>query len=168
MKDKTCCFFGHRKIEYTLELRNKLYCTIEALIINRNIDTFLFGSKSEFNSLCHETVTEIKEKYSHIKRIYVRAEYPYIDDDYKEYLLKSYEDTYYPEHLENAGRARYIERNREMINKSKICVVYYKESYAPPRRRLSRSSITDYQPKSGTKSAYDYTVKRGTEIINLF
>lgn len=58
MKDKTCCFFGHRKIEETLELRTKLYDTIERLITDENIDTFLFGSKSEFDALCHETVTE--------------------------------------------------------------------------------------------------------------
>lgn len=39
----------------------------------------------------------VKEEYPDIKRIYVRAEFPYINDDYKNYLLKSYEDTYYPE-----------------------------------------------------------------------
>ena len=76
MKENTCCFFGHRKIEDSSELRTKLYDTIEKLIVNENIATFLFGSKSEFDALCHEAVTELKEKYPHIKRVYVRAEYP--------------------------------------------------------------------------------------------
>lgn len=42
---KVCCFFGHRKIDETLELRNLLYETIESLIINHGVRTFLFGSK---------------------------------------------------------------------------------------------------------------------------
>lgn len=58
MKENTCCFFGHRKIEDSSELRIKLYDTIEKLIVNEKIATFLFGSKSEFDALCHEAVTE--------------------------------------------------------------------------------------------------------------
>ena len=57
---------------------------------------FLFGSKSRFDDLCYEAVTELKKKYVHIQRIYVRAEFPYIDESYKSYLLKGYEETYYP------------------------------------------------------------------------
>lgn len=53
MINKTCCFFGHRKIDDTVEMRTRLYETIEKLIVEENVDTFLFGSKSDFNSLCH-------------------------------------------------------------------------------------------------------------------
>jgi len=64
----------------------------------------------------------------------VRAEYPYIDEDYKNYLLEHYEETYYPEKIVNAGKAAYVERNCEMINSSSVCVVYYDESYTPKRK----------------------------------
>ena len=96
MEDRICCFIGHRTINETEELKERLCEIIEKLIVDENVDTFLFGSKSRFNSLCHELVTEIKEKYPHIKRTYVRAEYLNIDDSYKDYLLHHYEDTYYP------------------------------------------------------------------------
>ena len=59
-KEKTCCFFGHRKIDETEELKNKLSEIIENLIVNENVDTFLFGSKSEFDDLCHKIVTNLK------------------------------------------------------------------------------------------------------------
>ena len=59
-KEKTCCFFGHRKIDETAELKNRLYEIIENLIVNENVDTFLFGSKSEFDDLCHKIVTNLK------------------------------------------------------------------------------------------------------------
>ena len=152
----SCCFFGHRKIDETPELTERLKNAVETLIIEKSVNTFFFGSKSEFNSLCLKVVTDLKEKYPHIKRIYVRAAFADIDDNYKNYLLESYEETYYPEKIRGAGKASYVERNQEMINKSKYCVVYYDENYTPPRR------------KSGTKTAYDYAVKRKCEIINIF
>ena len=120
---------------------------------DENVDTFLFGSKSEFDRLCLELVTKLKEKYPHVKRIYVRAEFPFINDDYRTYLLKSYDDTYYPEKFHGAGRAAYVERNYEMINNSKYCIVYYVEQTTPTTR------------KSGTKIALDYAIKKGREVI---
>ncbi len=153
MKENTCCFFGHRTINDTDELRKKLTNTIEKLITDEKVDTFLFGSNSEFDRLCLELTTKLKEKYPHVKRIYVRAEFPYINDDYMSYLLKSYDDTYYPEKLLGAGRVAYVERNYEMINNSQYCVVYYDEQNVPTTR------------KSGTKIALDYAIKKGREVI---
>ena len=143
MKTHTACFIGHRTINENEKLKSKLNKIIEKLIVDENVDTFLFGSKSRFNSLCLELVTKIKEKYPHIKRIYVRAEYPDINEQYTNYLLESYEDTYYPEKILNSGRAAYVERNYEMIDKSHYCIVYYDEANAPTTR------------KSGTKIALD-------------
>lgn len=155
MEKTTCCFFGHRSTQETRELKLALNEIIEKLIVEKGVDTFLFGSKSRFNSVCLEVVTELKERYPHIKRIYVRAEYPHINEDYKRYLLESYEDTYYPERLVNAGKACYIERNCEMIANSRYCVVYYDERRAPTTR------------KSGTKIALDYAIQQRKTIITL-
>lgn len=166
--DKKCCFFGHRSIKETDNLKSSLQSIVEELIVKKGVKTFYFGSKSSFNDLCLDIVSGLKEKYQDIRRIYVRAEFPHIDDDYKNYLLKFYDDTYYPEHMLNSGRAAYVERNQEMINHSDICVVYYDENYMPRRRRNSRRDLTDYQPNSGTKIAYDYAVKKKREIINVF
>lgn len=164
----TCCFFGHRKINKTDLLRKELYNVIEGLIINQNVNTFLFGSKSEFNSLCLKVVTALRAKYPHIKRVYVRSAFPDISDGYEKYLLESFEKTYFLEKIRNAGKAAYVERNQEMINQSDFCVVYYDESYAPSRRRNSKQDLCNYQPKSGTAVAYNYAVKKKCKIINIF
>ncbi len=166
-KEHTCCFFGHRRIEISDELVNRIKEAVEDLITDKNVDTFLFGSKSRFDTLCVNVVTELKKKYPHISRIYVRAEFPYIDEDYTAYLLESYDYTYYPERMINAGRASYVERNYEMIDKSNYCIIYYDENYIPQRRKNSRRDLFDYQPESGTKLAYNYAVKKGLRIINL-
>lgn len=155
MKTNTCCFIGHRAIFETEQLNAKLFEIVEKLIVEKNVDTFLFGSRSQFDSLCLKIVTEIKEKYPHIKRVYVRAEYQYIGEDYKEYLLQYYDDTYYPERISGSGKLAYIERNCEMINNSQFCIVYYDEQIAS----ISR--------KSGTKIAFDYAAKQGKQVVNI-
>ena len=154
-KTKICCFIGHRTINKTEELREKLQTIIEKMITENDVDTFLFGSKSDFADLCHEIVTDLKEKHSNIKRIFVRAEYPDINEDYENYLLRFYENTYFPEKMRNSGRAVYIKRNYEMIDKSEFCVVYYDEKISPIKR------------KSGTKIAFEYATKKNRKTINI-
>lgn len=154
MKINTCCFFGHRDINITENLKFKLNEIIEKLITQNSVNTFLFGSKSKFDTLCLEVVSELKEKYPYIKRVYVRAEYQDINEKYEKYLLQNYEETYYPLKIRNAGRATYVERNCEMINNSHFCIFYYDEQDIPTTR------------KSGTKIALDYAVKKGKCIIN--
>lgn len=154
-REQTCCFIGHREIEITEELKNEVFNAIEELVRTKDVRCFLFGSASQFDALCHEQVTKIKKLFPRIERIYVRAEYPSISEQYKNYLSEDYEDTYYPEKLSGAGRAVYVERNYEMIDKSEFCIVYYDESYIPGDR------------KSGAKIAYDYALKKGREIIRF-
>ena len=149
---RTCCFLGHREITETKELKEQIFYILKNLIQDKNVDTFLFGSKSSFNSLCHTLVTNLKEQYPHIKRIYVRAEFPVINNSYKQYLLERYEDTYYPENIKGAGKAVYIKRNYEMIQNSQYCIFYYDEGYTITGR------------KSGTKIAFDYARKHHKEI----
>lgn len=169
MENKGCCFIGHRKIAKSSELREKIFNAIENIIVNENVINFFFGSKSEFNDYCYEIVTELKEKYPQIKRIYVRSAYEHIPDWYENGLLEHYEDTYFPEHMSKAGKASYVERNQEMINKSNFCIFYYDENYLPPRRKNSRRDLFDYQPKSGTGVAYEFAMKKkDKQVFNVF
>ena len=41
------------------------------------------------------------------------------------------------------------------------------ENYLPKRRKMSKRSISDYQPKSGTAVAYEYAVSKNKKIINI-
>ena len=168
-RERTCCFFGHRKVDITDELVRHIKEIVEELITENNVDTFLFGSKSQFDSLCLDVVTELKTIYPHIRRVYVRAEFPHIDEDYTRYLLEWYDDTYYPDRMIAAGKAAYVERNYELINNSSYCIIYYDEKYNPNRRKNSRKDLFDYQPKSGTGVAYEYAMKKkDKQVLNVF
>ena len=162
------CFIGHRKIQKKEEVVFLLKETVKNLI-DKGATTFLFGSMSEFNDLAWEVVTECKEKYPFIQRVYVRSAFPYIDERYKEYLLESYEETYFSSKLENAGKRSYVKRNYEMIDASTYCVFYYDENYVPLlRRQQKRNDLLPPKQKSGTKIAFQYAIKKGKTIINLY
>lgn len=162
------CFIGHRAIQKTKELVSSLNETIVSLI-NKGATTFLFGSMSEFDDLSWKTVTALKIKYPFIKRVYVRSVYPYIDKNYEKFLLESYEETYFPPKLENAGKCSYVERNYEMIDYSTYCVFYYNENYVPPLSRQSKhNALLLSKRNSGTKNAYNYAKRKNKTIINLY
>ena len=150
------CFIGHRKIENLLNVRLLLKQTVLELI-KKGADVFLFGSMSEFDGLAWEVVTEFKKDFPYIKRVYVRSAYKNINKFYEDFLLKSYEETYFPPKIENAGKYSYVERNYDMINNSTYCVFYYNKNYVPNIKR-----------NSGTKIAYEYAKKKKKEIINLY
>ena len=151
--DKTCCFIGHRTIEENEELKEQLLKTVERLICEQGVDTFLFGSKSGFDTLCLDLVSQIKERYPHIKRVYMRAEYPDIGEEYKRYLLQGYEDTFYPQKIRGAGKSVYVERNYQMIDSSRYCIFYYDIRCLPTNR------------KSGAEIALEYARRKKKEII---
>ena len=156
----TCCFIGHRDATPNPELITAVRASARALITIFDTDTFLFGSASGFDRICLSVVTDLKEEYPHIRRVYVRAEFPDIDDFYREKLLGKYDDTVFPEELRSAGRARYVERNRIMIDWADSCVFYYRgESTVADRSGRKR--------KSGTALAWDYAVKRKKDIYNV-
>lgn len=58
-----CCFFGHREIDESEELGQQIYSLVEKLILQEKVDTFLFGSKSRFNSLCYEQMATKKSDH---------------------------------------------------------------------------------------------------------
>lgn len=149
-------FIGQRKINYPEALKERLKKIVENLIINENVDTFLFGSKSEFDTLCYEVVTELQAMHSSIRRVYVRAEREFISEEYRKYLLILYEFTYFPKAVQGAGALSYVKRNQAMIDKCDIVVAYYDDQYIPSTKT-----------KSGTKMAVVYAIKNHKRLINL-
>lgn len=168
---KTCSFFGHRKIDSNDNLKQRVKECVEELIVKYGVQRFLFGSRSEFNDLCHLVVSELKEKYPKIKRIcytcksegcVLEVEREEREKIYSRVLkreihLLGFEEEFEHKTKYEAGRASYIERNQAMINDSDYCVFYYDINYVP----LTRT-------KSGTKLAYEYAVRKNKKVVNLF
>ena len=181
LSEKVCSFFGHRKIEITEQLEQKVTEVVEDLIVNHNVQTFLFGSRSNFDYLCHCVVTKLKEKYINIKRIVYtcRCESCILESEREmwqkiysriekqEVHLLGVEEEFEHKTKYTSGKASYIERNQAMINHSNYCVFYYDENYLPEKRKHSKRNIGFYQPKSGTHIAYEYAKRKRKNIINI-
>lgn len=163
----TCCFIGHRKIKHKKELASRLRDNI-CYLLEQGVATFLFGDHSEFNTLCYEVVSELREVYPKIRRIHYRTDYPDVDAYTMQFLLDGYEDSICPDGVAAAGKAAYVERNQAMIQASDFCVFYFNNEYLPASRKESKKAITSYQPKSGTGIAFDYAKANGKTIINLY
>ena len=168
---KVCSFFGHRDIDVNDNLKQCTKDCIENLIINHDVYTFLFGSKSKFNDLCHLIISELKEKYPNIKRIFYtcKSESCTLEIERKEkekiysqllnkniYLL-GFEEEFEHKTKYQAGKASYVERNMAMINDRDFCVFYYNKNYVP----LTKTN-------SGTKTAYEYALRKNKNVFNVF
>ena len=173
--EKECCFIGHRSVENAEETRKLLHREILKLIKTKNVRTFLFGSRSDFNDLCHAVVTDLKIEYPDIKRVMYccRSEYACMESDrektsafYSRVLNKRIEilgyeeDRKFPGYL-TAGRASYVKRNKAMIDDSDYYIFYYSNEYTPKRGG-----------RSGTRIAFEYAAsvarKKSIEIINVY
>lgn len=161
------CFIGHRKVEKTKKLVRELKDTMVALV-NADVCTFLFGGIGDFDQIALEVATLLKKEHPFIKRVYVRSEYPVISDDYKQYLLTFYDETYFPQKIVNAGRYVYVEKNYLMIDSCDCCVFYYNEQYVPTQKENKNAMLPTKIKASGTQLAYEYAVRRKKRIINLY
>ena len=139
---KACSFFGHRDTPQTEELKQRVRETVERLIVEEGVDTFLFGSRSKFDELCHMVVTELKEKYPRIRRVAYLCRHESgclvgTGDGMRQAIkrvtgrdeyVREFEEIKRSNRVNSAGRAAYVERNYWMIDESQIIVCYIKKS----------------------------------------
>ena len=151
-EEKICSFFGHRSIELT----DALCAALRAEIL-RAIDfgcrVFYFGGYGEFDALCHQIVTEIREKHPDygIRRIYCvpqerdlrRVSGYFGREDYEEivYLMPSFDGWY---------KSIYF-RNCAMIDESDRIIFYVEK-----------------RQRSGAYKAYEYAKAKKKQIVNLW
>jgi hypothetical protein len=150
--NKICSFFGHRTINITDELYAITKAEIEKSIA-LGCRIFYFGGYGEFDNLCHQIVTKIKDERAelHLQRIFcvptekdLRRASRWLKDtacDKIEYLIPKFNGWY---------RSIYF-RNCAMIDNSEV-IIFYAEN----------------RESSGAYKAYCYAkMKKGKIIVNL-
>ena len=154
MKNKTCCFTGHRIIssnEYE-SLKIQVYEAVEKLI-NNGYERFISGGAMGFDMLSAVVVMALKKKYPNIK-LYLCL--PCKNQDEKWNLQNKITYKYL---IENADEIeilheRYItgcmqERNKKMVDNSSVCIAYLTKSFG------------------GTKTTVDYALDCDLEVIYI-
>lgn len=153
MREKTCCFSGHREIidnEYEIKLLLK-QTLIE--LINNGIIYFGAGGARGFDMLAAQTVLELKLTYPHIKLILVlpcsNQTVGWNHDDIRKYERIKKDADKIKILSENYYNGCMLARNRHLVNYSSICICYRRKPYG------------------GTAYTVRYAVKRGLRIIEL-
>ena len=144
---KACCGFGHRQVfENITELLDK--AVLEAA--EQGCEIFYTGAMGDFDNLFSSAVRKAKRCYPNIKLICVK---PYMTKDINEngeYLYTLYDDIIIPTELADIHYKTVItERNRWMISKSDIVIIYLNRNYG------------------GTYNALKYARKQNKTVIRF-
>lgn len=154
MRERTCCFTGHR--ELTLRDRKKVASKVEITIIElieRGIQFFGAGGARGFDTLAAQTVLKHKERFPYIKLILVlpcltqTQKWPAADVEEYERIKAFADKVVYTSQEYTKGCMQ--KRNRHLVDHSSVCVCY-----------LSNDN-------SGTGYTVAYAKRQGLEIINL-
>lgn len=142
--NKVCAFLGNATIWNTREVMDKIKLTAIDLIKNKGVDTFLVGTKGEFETLSHKMLEQIQCDYPDIKIMLVIA---YAQD--LEKCPYNFDDVYYPPKSELGYKRWSIAKRNEWIIDQTDYII----------------ACNQYQGR-----AYDYCQKakrKGKEIIEI-
>ena len=154
MKEKTCCFTGHRNIrnDDIPKIKEALKETIVGLI-NQGVFYYGAGGALGFDTIAAQTILELKNDYPQIKLILVlpcknqTARWNEKDIDIYE-SIKAQADKYVYT-SEDYYNGCMLKRNRHLVDNSAYCICY-----------LTHNS-------GGTYYTYNYAAKKGLNVINI-
>ncbi len=154
MREKTCCFTGHRNIPLlkrkavVRSLKNEL-----TTLIDRGYQYFGAGGALGFDTIAAQTVLELKEQFPHIKLILV------LPCETQTRGWKEKDIAIYEEIKQQADKVVYTskeytrgcmhKRNRHLVDNSSICIAYLTEQ------------------SGGTAYTVDYARKNSLTVINI-
>ena len=154
MKEKTCCFTGHRHIppEHLPVILKKLNDTLTTYI-RKGYQYFGAGGALGFDTLAAQAVINLKQQYPNIKLILVLPcrdqtnKWSPIDvEEYERIKARADKIVYTADRYYNGCMQK---RNRHLVDCSSLCICY-----------LTKQS-------GGTKYTVDYAIANGLSIVNL-
>ncbi len=122
------------------------------LITKENVRLFYFGGFGEFDDLCHKIVSELKNKYPNIYRIFCLSDPRHQRLSKRPIWIKDedYEEIIYLNLINDYWYKRIYFRNCEMIDRSDFVVFY-----------------VNHSERSGAYKALQYAIKKKKQIINI-
>lgn len=155
MREKTCCFTGHRELP-TGWSRWKLATELEKVIIapiDKGIKFFGTGGALGFDALAAQTVLKLKKKYPDIKLILVlpcvnqtRGWPTEAVEEYERIKAQADKVVYTSQEYTKGCMHK---RNRHLVDNSSVCICY-----------LTKES-------GGTAYTVDYARRNNLEVVNV-
>ena len=153
MKEKNCCFTGHRILptEKLPEIIRRLEAVIEELI-QQGVIYYGCGGALGFDQLAGEAVLKLKKKHQHIKLIMVLPcreqdkNWPQAEKDRHRSLLAACDKIVYVQ--EEYNKDCMLKRNRHLVDNSGVCAAWFTGR------------------PGGTKYTINYARQQGVPVIN--
>ncbi len=155
MKNKTCCFTGHRELP-TGRDRDDLAARLEESIVEQignGIQFFRAGGARGFDTLAAQTVLKLKQKHPDIKLILVlpcltqTRNWPAGDVEEYERIKALADKVVYTS--QQYTRGCMFKRDRHLVDNSSVCICYKTKD------------------SGGTAYTVNYAKKQGIEVINI-
>ena len=151
---KSCCIIENNILVHSEEF-GYLEELFEDLITNHRVDTFYFAGGINFNNFCYNVLTQIIEKYTNVRRIFVIDNYNDLSRKWMvDEFLRFYYDVAYLPNKYNYKCKRSYYKYYAMIDNSDFVILYaninpkndsYKTyKYAKENNFLFNKEISDF------------------------
>ena len=129
VRNKTCCFTGHRLIPYNEQaaVEKRLVDVIERLVAE-GYDTFVSGGAIGFDSMAAKSVLRLRKRMPHIRLVMAlpckdqHARWSLRDKKEYEYILRCADSIVCLNEAYCTGCMHM--RNRFMVDNSSVCIAY--------------------------------------------
>lgn len=154
MKEKTCCFTGHREIPSGAyqTIFKKTEEVVESLI-KKGYQFFGAGGALGFDTIAAFTVLKLKERYPDVRLILVlpcrNQARGWSTEDVRIYETIKQQADKVVYTSEEYTRGCMYKRNRHLADNSSACIAYLTEN------------------KGGTAYTVDYAIKHGLIVVNI-
>lgn len=147
----TVCFFGHREVDNYQLVESKTFEIVADLIRNKEYVDFLVGRNGEFDQIVSSAVKKAQRNVFHANSSLILV-LPYLTAEYRD-NVDSFDDYYdnveIMEDKDTHFKAAIQKRNREMVDRSDLCVFYVDHN------------------SGGAYQTMKYAEKQGKEIVNI-
>ena len=141
-------FCGHSDFLFSDDVRQQLKNILVSEIIKNPTCKFYLGGYGDFDSLCLQTLRELKKEFQDIELIFIT---PYLDKNYSklDFAKYHYDDVIFPP-LESVPRKfAILKRNEWMVEEADLVIAYVMYSWG------------------GAAKTLEYANRKKKQIINL-
>lgn len=150
--EKVCSCFGHLDVDITDSLRERAKQEVEKAVAD-GVRIFMFGGRSDFDDLCYDLVTEVRQQQPElgIKRVFCFALDKQLRKPPRWFQRKEYEALECPLKDFDWWYTSIYYRNCAMIDQSDLLLFWVEQ-----------------RENSGAYKTYEYAVRKKKAIVNLF
>lgn len=135
MREKTCCFTGHRIIaKKDISVIQKLAKAVILELVEQGVEYFCVGGALGFDTLAAQLLMQLRDEERISIKIRLICPFPEFTSRWTsrqkevfQEMLPGYDSVLYAEQSESSEA--YLKRNRQLVDSSRYCIAYCIRDY---------------------------------------